>query len=193
MRSSCCSCSEYNPWPLSQGALNAVYTNAQMPKAYSELGMIRANFSVMVLPALSNDSSVAPELYPGMALYYQTAFKKPLVGGYATRYNTSKSSPSWTYPRRPASYFESGQGMIYASPIVENYTNATLLLLGAYNVGFISIARQAYNATQLGLLTSYMVSVFGQPVYNIDNTMVFSTANAISLRRAKASWPTRRC
>jgi hypothetical protein len=178
---------EYNPWPLSQGALASSYTNAQIPKAYYELGAINSNFSVMVLPALSNDSSVAPELYPGMALYYQTAFKKPLVGGYATRYNTSEIFSIVDIPLADsASYLESGQGMIYASPIVENYTNATLLLLGAYNVGFVPIARQAYNATQLELLSSYMVSVFGQPVYNINNTMVFSTANAIQKSAGKS-------
>jgi hypothetical protein len=172
---------EYNPWPLSGGALNSEYTSAQIPKAYYELGMISGNFSVMVLPALSNASNVEPALYPGMALYYQTAFRKPLVGGYATRYNTTQVFSLMNIPLVvSASYLESGRGMVYASPIVSNYSNSTLLLLGAYNVGFISVVRQAYNQTQLGLITSYLVSLFGQPVYN-DNktTIVFSTANAI--------------
>ena len=108
---------EYNPWPLSQGALNGSYTNAQIPRAYVELGGINANFSVMVLPALSNYSSVAPELYPGMAMYYQTAFRKPLVGGYTTRYNASQIFSLADMPLADsASYLESGQGLIYALP-----------------------------------------------------------------------------
>ncbi len=180
---------EYNPWPLSQGALNGSYTNAQIPRAYVELGGINANFSVMVLPALSNYSSVAPELYPGMAMYYQTAFRKPLVGGYTTRYNASQIFSLADMPLADsASYLESGQGLIYASPIVENYTNATLLLMGAYNVGFVSVVRQAYNQTQLELITSYLVSVFGQPVYNDNSTtIVFSAANAISASAGKSA------
>lgn len=180
---------EYNTWPLSQSALNAEYTNATIPKAYYELGAINENFSVMVLPALLNASGVEPALYPGMALYYQTAFKKPLVGGYATRYNTTQMFSLLNIPLvDSASYLESGQGMIYASPIVGNYTNSTLLLLGLYNVGYISVARQAYNQTQLELITSYLVSLFGQPVYN-DNrtTLVFSTANAIQESAGKSA------
>ena len=178
---------EYNPWPLSGGALAASYTNAQIPKAYYELGKINSSFSVMVLPALSNYSSVASELYPGMALYYQTAFHKPLVGGYATRYNTSQMFSVMDVPLADsASYLESGQGLIYASPIVENYTNATLLLLGAYGTGFVSYIPEAYNQTQIELLSSYLVDVFGQPVYNVNGTMVFSTANAIRQSAGKS-------
>ena len=182
---------EYNTWPLSQSAFNAQYTNATIPKAYYELGNITvktqsgasvpANFTVLSLPALSNQSGVAPELYPGMALYYQTASRKPLVGGYATRNNASQIFSLVDIPLvDSASYLESKEGLIYASPIEANATDTTLLLLGAFNVSFITLNVRAYNQTQLDLITSYLVDVFGQPVYNDNSTtMVFSTANAI--------------
>lgn len=172
---------EYNPLPMSQVALTSAYTNAQIPQAYPELARVPGNFSVMLLPALQNQLSTTPELYPGMALYYQTAFKKPLVGGYATRSNVTQLLSLVNVPLiDAASYLEAGQGLIYGSPIITNYTNTTLLLLSAYNVGFISMIRQAYNSNETQSLASYLAAVFGYPVYQSNTTFVFSTANAIS-------------
>jgi hypothetical protein len=171
---------EYNPLPVSASALNGMYTSAQIPSAYPEIGLVPGNFSVLVLPALPNQANATPELYPGLALYYQTAFKKALVGGYTTRSNVSQAFSLVNIPLVDgAAYLGNGQGLIYGSPIIENYTNATLLMLYAYNVEFISMIRQAYNASQTQSLASYLASVFGYPVYQSNSTLVFSTANAI--------------
>ncbi|MDE1855203.1 MAG: hypothetical protein KGH57_02705 [Candidatus Micrarchaeota archaeon] len=170
---------EYNAWPTSSGMLNSMYTlNTTIPRAYHEIGSLTANFSVLVLPALPNYTSQQPELYPGLALYYQTAFKKPLVGGYATRSNTTQSFLLVNMPLAVSAYYlQTHQGLVYGSPLKENYSNVTDFFLGAYNVGFVSIIRQAYNQTELQQLASYLAVNLGYPVYQSNDTIVFSTSN----------------
>jgi hypothetical protein len=168
---------EYNSWPISGHMLTSMYTlNTTIPKAYYELGMLSANFSVMILPALPNFTNPQPELYPGLALYYQTAFKKPLVGGYATRSNITQAFTLVNVPLAVSAYYlQTGRGLVYGSPLQENYSNVTSFFMGAYNVGFISIVRQAYNSTELEQLASYLASYLGYPVYQSNSTLVFST------------------
>ncbi|MDE1873788.1 MAG: hypothetical protein KGI04_01560 [Candidatus Micrarchaeota archaeon] len=174
---------EYNSWPVSQSALTNMYTlNATIPKAYYEIGALRSNFSVLVLPAIANYSGSQPELYPGMALYYQTAFKKPLVGGYTTRSNTTQAFSLINVPLIASAYYlESGQGLVYGSPIQENYTNATAFFMGAYNVGFIAVIRQAYSQTEQEGIASYLANYFGTPVYQSNDTLVFPTTNIVNI------------
>lgn len=169
---------EYNSWPINQQTLNGMYTlNTTIPKAYYELGTLTSNFTVMVLPALPNYTSTQPELYPGLALYYQTAFKKPLVGGYATRSNTTQSFSLINVPVVSSAYYlQQGEGLVYGSPLQVNYTDTTSFFLGAYNVGFVSVIRQAYNETELQQITSYLANFLGYPVYQSNDTIMFSTS-----------------
>jgi uncharacterized membrane protein YecN with MAPEG domain len=173
---------EYNSWPISQGMLKSMYTlNTTIPKAYSEIGQLQGNFSVLVLPALPNFTGSTPDLYPGLALYYQTAFKHPLVGGYATRTNASQYFSVVSIPLAASAYYlQTGQGLVYGSPVRENYTNETNLLLAAYNVGFVSVIRQAYNQSELQSLASYLDTQLGSRVYVGNDSIVFSTTSIVS-------------
>lgn len=175
---------EYNSWPISESMLQSSYTlNATIPTPYYELGRLTGNFSVLVLPALSNYTlsnytSSKPNLYPDMALYYQTAFKHPLVGGYATRTNVTQTFSLVNIPLAVSAYYlEEGQGLVYGSPIEENYSNATSFLLDAYNVGFVSVIRQAYNTSELEQLASYLVSFlnYSNVVFESNQSIVFNT------------------
>lgn len=168
---------EYNSWPTSTAMLNSMYTlNTTIPHAYRELGNLTGNFSVLALPAIPNFSSSQPELYPGLAMYYQTAFKHPLVGGYATRTNTTQLYMLVNVPAVTSAYYlQTGQGLVYGSPVQVNYTNATSFFLGAYNVGFVAIMRQAYNASDLNQIVAYFASFLGYPVYQSNSTIIFST------------------
>jgi hypothetical protein len=168
---------EYNSWPTSGQMMSGMYANATIPKAYSEIGNLSGNFSMLILPALPAYNS----LYPGKALYYQTAFKKPLVGGYATRNNETQMFSLENMPLIASDYYlQRGAGLIYESPILENYTNTTIFLLGVYNIGFVSIIRQAYNKTQLEQLASYLSTFLGYPVVQNNDTIVFSTKDIIN-------------
>ncbi len=173
---------EYNSWPTSTAMLNGMYTlNTTIPKAYYEVGSLAGNYSMLVLPAIPNYTNAQPELYPGLALYYQTAFKKPLVGGYATRTNTTQSFLLINVPLVTSAYYlQTGQGLVYGSPLQVNYTDSTSFFLGAYNVGFVSVIRQAYNSTELQQLVSYLASFLGYPVYQSNSTIIFSTSNITS-------------
>lgn len=172
---------EYSPLPTSQSMIASAYTlNTTIPKAYSEMGSLTANFSVLVLPALPNYTNVAPNLYPGMALYYQTALKKPLVGGYASRVNTSQTFSLVDVPLISAAYYlQNGEGLIYGSPLIENYSNVTTFFGAYYRIGFVSVIKQAYNDTELQLLTSYLTDLFGYPVYTSNDTLVFGTNSIV--------------
>ena len=169
---------EYNTWPVNQGMLNSMYTlNTMIPKAYSEIGSLPGNFSVMVLPTIPNYTNPAPELYPGMALYYQTAFKKPLVGGYVLRVNATQVSTLLNVPLLVSAYYlQNWHGFVYYSPLQENYTNVTEFFLRAYNVGFVSVIGQAYNQTELLQIDSYLTGFLGKVYQGNDGTIVFSTS-----------------
>jgi len=172
---------EYNTLPIGQSMLSSMYSNATIPKAYAEIGALQGNFTMLLLPALPNYASNTPALYPGLALFYQTAFRKPLVGGYTTRYNASQIFSLVNVPLvASAQYLQNGEGLVYGSPIAVNYTNSTVFLLGAYNVGFVSVIRQAYNITELQQITSYLTSMLGDPVYQSNDTIVFSTLNIVN-------------
>jgi hypothetical protein len=173
---------EYNSWPTSQAMATSMYANATIPKAYYEIGSLPGNFTVLALPALPNPLSKTPALYPGMALYYQTAFKKPLIGGYTTRVNSSQTLSLVNVPLIASTYYlQAGEGLVYGSPLVENFTHQTEFLFGAYNIGFVSVMGKAFNATEYLSITSYLTSVFGSPVYNnvTERTIVFSTTKIV--------------
>ncbi len=175
---------EYNTIPLSASQISNHYGTGYIPKAYTELGNLPGNFSVLILPALPNYVTGAPEKYPGYALYYQTAFKKPVIGGYTGRSNTTQLTYMENIPLITASsYLEYGEGMSYPSPINYNYSeisNDTLFWLAEYNTAFVSVIREAYNTSEQESLVSYLYTLFGSPVYESNSTVMFSTNNAIT-------------
>lgn len=176
---------EYNGTPLSQAFANSLVTSTYIPKAYYELGKVPGNFSVLILPALPNLLN-GSAFYAGQSMYYQTAMNskgipaKPIVGGYTGRENNSQIQLLESIPLVvSASYLQSGQRFVYPYPISENYTNLTLLWLGSYHVGALSVIRSAYNQSQLLQLYSYLIRTFGSPVYQDQNATVFSVNNAV--------------
>jgi len=172
---------EYFAMPIGSKMLNSEFSSSYVPKAYYELARLPGRFSVLLLPALTDyANATAPNEYPGMALYYQTIFKKPLVGGYATRENATQLFSLFNIPLVVSAYYlQEGQGLVYLSPLITNYTNATKFLLAAYNVTFVGVMRSAYTLSELENITSYLASMFGYPIYESNTTIIFSTANAL--------------
>jgi hypothetical protein len=173
---------EYNPLPISQSMLSGMYAlNTTIPNAYYQMGALKENFSVMILPTIPDYTSQQVDLYPGMALYYQTAFKKPLVGGYVPRFNTSQLFTLFDMPLAVSSYYlQNGLGLVYGSPLQEDYANVTDFFLSAYDVGFVSVIGQAYNQTDKQQLAAYLTGLLGSPIYQSNDTMVFPTSKVAS-------------
>jgi hypothetical protein len=172
---------EYNGTPLSGSAAQHLVASTNVPVAYYQLGNYTSNFTTLILPALANYTSRVPEMFPGLNMYYQTALNKPILGGYAARPNASQNVSDEIIPLAASAYYlQNGGGLLYGSPIVENYSNVTKLLLRLYGTQFVSVDRQAYNLTELEQLASYLASLFGNPAYIDNTTLVFSTANALS-------------
>lgn len=177
---------EYAGFPLTASFIGAHFLNVQIPLAYKQLGALQGNFTVLPIPAIQNASNIQPELYLGRAMYYQTAYHRPILTGYTSRVNETELLPVYTIPLAgAASNLEAGQGLTYASPVNENYSNVTAFWLYNDKVAFIAVDRSAYNLTQQQELFNYLVSVYGQPVYqNLsapypnNNVVIFSTANA---------------
>jgi hypothetical protein len=168
---------EYNGMPLSHAFANSLVGGTSIPKAYYEIGKIQGNFSTLVLPALP-DPYTTSFLYPSMATYYQTATHKPLIGGYTTRVNSSQELSLENVPLVvSASYLQSGSGLVFPYPILENYTNLTMLWLSLYNTRFVSVIRNAYSVQQQEQLLSYLVNTFGNESYQDQNTTVFTVSS----------------
>lgn len=154
-----------------------LYMNATIPNAYFELGNVTGNFTVLVLPDTLNVTS--PPLYPGMDMYYQTAFRKPILGGYTSRtvYNQTLSVDILPLSLQ-SGYLEQGiNGFGY--PISENLSKLNaFMLVGIYNTRFVAIIRKAYNYTDFYILASYLYGMLGNPVYNSNTTLIFTTDGA---------------
>ena len=179
---------EYNGTPLSAQFANQTITSASIPAAYSQISKIPGNFSVLVLPILPNYSDT-PALYSGLATYYVSAMKKPIIGGYTSRSNSTQLISVSAIPlAQIAQYLEVGYGLVYPSPIKENYSNLTLLWLANYNTAFLAVQLSAYNASNQQYLLGYISSIFGSPVYlnASTQTAVFSTENAIMRNAARS-------
>ncbi len=172
---------EYNGMPLTMSYINNSTTSTIIPNAYYEMAKYPHNFSVLILPAISTQTST-PNEFTGTDTYYVTALKKPIIGGYTSRENATQSlAVSYIPIAQAAWYLEEGAGLAYPSPITENYSNVTLLFLAKDNTSFISVITSAYNNTQLGQLYGYLNSSFGPPVYLSipNNTAVFFTEPAL--------------
>jgi hypothetical protein len=183
---------ESNGISLSASAVNATTTHVAIPQAYYELAPLQGNFSVLQLPIIPDPVSSQPQLYAGKAMFYQTVSHKPIVGGYATRENTTQQLSVYQIPLaiEATSMLDYGQ-LLYESPVAENYTNQTLLSLYNYQVGLVTLDKTAYNQSELQQMGDYLYSVFGSPVYNDNTTTIFSTQNAItqSLYRSYVAYP----
>ncbi|MDE1868525.1 MAG: hypothetical protein KGH60_00975 [Candidatus Micrarchaeota archaeon] len=173
---------ENNGTPFGAYALAQYTTHIQTPQVYKLIGNLTGNFSTLSLPAFTLVNSSTPDLYTGKATYYSTITKKPLVGGYTSRSNITDQLLLYNIPLAvQASSIAEGGNFTYASPVAQNYTNQTILTLYNYNTEFITIDKTAYKS-QNNLLTliNYMVSTFGNPVYNDNTTLAFSTVSAIN-------------
>ncbi|MDE1851822.1 MAG: hypothetical protein KGH69_04010 [Candidatus Micrarchaeota archaeon] len=172
---------EYNGMPLSGSFANSLTMSTIIPKAYAEIGHVQGNFSVLQLPIITNQNSSTPQLYPGIATYYVTDLKKPIIGGYATRVNTSQQLSVEYIPLAvQALYLQYGQGLVYPSPISQNVTNATLFWILNDRVAYVAVARSAYTLSEQQMLYSYLYGMMGAPVYQDNTTFVFETSAAIA-------------
>ncbi len=170
------------------GAVTPYITTAvHVPHIYQIIKNATGNYSILVLPAISNPASNDPNYYPAIATYYTAVTHKALAGGYVSNENNSQISYLFNIPLAIEAYnMQVGGQFIYQSPINQSYINQTLLSLYNYNTAFIAVDGSAYNQSELTFLLSYMDSIFGTPkianttqsLYN--TTFVYSTSNAIS-------------
>ncbi len=171
---------ELNGMPMSAALASQVTTPTGIPSGYTNMtSLIVGNYSVMVLPAIPNPYSLDPNIYQGVAMYYQTAFKEPIIDGYTSRENTTQQLSAYNIPLSQESLTVEFTGNItYRSPVLQNYTEQSLIEMYDYGVGAVAVEESAYNATSINAVTSYMSRVFGQPVYSGKNTMLYSPYSA---------------
>ncbi|MEM0201143.1 MAG: hypothetical protein QXD23_01945 [Candidatus Micrarchaeaceae archaeon] len=174
---------EYNGMPLSGSFANQLSTNSTIPYAFKQLGIqnLTNQFSILMLPALPSQET--GYLYPGLEMYYDTAAKIPLVGGYPTRINATQQQLDQNIPLAvSALYLQTANitgnyAIQYPSPIIENYSDLSLLWLEQYRVGLVVVLKKAYNTQAYYTLDSYLTSIFGQP-YQDNNLTAFYVNNA---------------
>jgi hypothetical protein len=162
--------------------LNAItVTHVNVPVLYGIMANSTANFSILSLPAFSLQGSPTPNLFTGQQTYYAAIAKKPLVGGYVTRENTTQQLSLYNIPLAvEASSLANGGNYNYSTPVIENLTNMSLLTLYNYNTAYVTVSTQAYTNQSLEELYLYLKGVFGTPIYEDNTTMAFATSNAIA-------------
>ncbi|ASI13355.1 PMT family glycosyltransferase [Candidatus Mancarchaeum acidiphilum] len=180
--------------PITSNYINVISTHVSPNKFYRSLSNSTKNFSILILPALSNSYSASPAEYPGLATYQSALADKPLIGGYVTRSNTSENETLEVIPLiSEAQTLEENGTFDYQSPIVENYTNQTLLTLYNYQTAIVTVNKGAYNLSTLGYLEDYLYKTFGSKsiVYNSNSTIAFYTLPALyqSVYRSYVSYP----
>lgn len=170
---------EYAGIPFSSSFISSQFLKLAIPSGYKQIANVSGNFSVMLLPILSSHTN-RPELYTGLSMYYQTVFKKPIVGGYTSRENATDQYLRLNMPLSvAAASLQAGGLFAYASVITQNYTNVTLLFLSKYHTRFISTINQAFTKNELIILDYYLNSTFGHPMYTDNLTSIWSVSNAV--------------
>ncbi|MDE1811005.1 MAG: hypothetical protein KGH66_03120 [Candidatus Micrarchaeota archaeon] len=159
-----------------------ISTTVSVPPLYYMLANLTSNFSVLQLPALPlKASAYGPEPYTGEWTYYTYITHKPAIGGYEARLNLTNELSLYNIPLIvQASNLDYYGKMNFSSPISQNFTNQTLLTLYNYETGFVILAKSAYNQSSLYTLESYLAQTFGNPVYNDNTTIAFSTSAALN-------------
>ncbi|MDE1833313.1 MAG: hypothetical protein KGH58_02750 [Candidatus Micrarchaeota archaeon] len=173
---------ESNAFSFGPGFTSHIATQVAVPQFYYAIANLTSNFSVLSLPALPlKASAYMPEPYTGQATYYTYITHKPVIGGYIARVNQTNQVSLYDVPLIvQASNLDFYGKLNFSSPVTENYTNQTLLTLNNYQTGFVAVAKGAFNQSSLNKLEGYLFSVFGNPVYNDNTTIAFSTAAALN-------------
>ncbi len=180
--------------PITNNYLNIISTPIHKYAFYSDLRNYTGNFSVLILPILTNSFSSVPAEYPGLATYESAIMQKPIIGGYVTRENKTQTDSVDSLPLAVmAQDLEETGNFSYVSPIVENYTNQTLLTLYNYRTEFVTVNKAAYNSTDLLFIEKYLYNLFGSKelVYNGNTTVAFYTLDKLntSIYRSYVSYP----
>jgi hypothetical protein len=157
------------------GNSQTLFQNVTIPNAYRIIENNSGNFSVLLLPSRYN-----ADLYQAEQMYYQTLFKKPMLTGYVSRVNDTQHYSFYLTPISQYSYaLESNNTFVYLSPVVENMTTITAVVMAKYNVSYVGVMKKAYSQSALQQLIDYSKSIFGNPIYDDNTTSLFSTANII--------------
>jgi hypothetical protein len=165
--------------PHTQG--NASVLSTPVPKSafYKSLGSTKGNFGILMLPTTEYYNTTQPLLYEGLIDYYAALSKKPFVGGYFSRENTTQYVSVYNIPITiQVQNLLDGEGFNYTSPVNENFTNETLFSIYSYDVAAITVAKNAFSPGELLGIEDYLSSLFGSPVYNGNNTIAFATRAA---------------
>ena len=158
--------------PLTSSFTNTFYTNTAIPEAYSLMNHT-INSSVLFLPTAPDQS------YPSaIAMYYQTEFNVPIIGGYTTRSTPLQDFYIYSIPL-VSTYSIENLSSYGSYPIKENLTKPTLILLSRYNISYISVLSNLYNATVLKNLTSTLSNMLGSPIYTGNSTILFKVPEKV--------------
>ncbi len=157
-------------------------TNTNTMQFFSSLSRTNENYSILYLPSFADynlNGTSNQFYYQILSTYYTSLSNKPLIGGYIADENATQQMLLLDIPLAIQSYsLQYANKFNYVSPINENYSNQTILLLYNLKTQFIVINRNAYNQSQLVNLGGYLVNVFGKPYYISNSSIVFSTKNA---------------
>ncbi len=171
---------EVNGLILAGPVLNTAMTSIHIPALYTRLGNLTSNFSTYTIPVLPSIGG-APDLYPGMATYYQSISKKAIVGGLDGRYSTAQLISMYNVPLTTISQeLQDGQPPIYLSPISENYSEQNVMSMYLYHTYVLIVDKQAFGNESLNYLYSYLDNAFGSPIYVGNTTVAYSTQPAFA-------------
>ncbi|MCL5102276.1 MAG: hypothetical protein M1544_02890 [Candidatus Marsarchaeota archaeon] len=178
--------------PHTSATASIVSTPVPSSSFYKELSTVNTTFSVLQLPILEDVNSSQPLLYEGLANYGAALSKKPFIGGYFGRENTTQLLSLYNIPLTvEVQNLIDGNGFNYTSPVNENYTNESLFTMYSYNTEVLAIQKHAFSSSDLLGIEDYFSSIFGNPIYNGNNTMAFATKSeeASVLNNSYISYP----
>ncbi len=146
---------------------------------YKSLASVNSTFSVLQLPTLEDVNSSSPLLYEGLANYYSALSGKPFIGGYFGRENTTQFLSVYNIPLTlQVENLLAGNGFTYQSPVKENFTNESLFTMSSYQTAVVSVEKSAFNSGDLLGIEDYLSGIFGNPIYNSNNTIAFASKAA---------------
>lgn len=169
--------------PLAAGFASEMTTGVGVSNFFVGLANQPGNFSVLELPIIP-DYSFHPGgvyFYPAKAMLTTIYSGKAIIGGYLTRESPQEAYLEYEIPLAvQATELETIGYPSYSSPVNVNFTNQTILLMHLYNISYVTVDKSAFTGHELGPLENYLASVFGNPVYEDNDTAAYSTSNAVA-------------
>lgn len=166
---------ECTGFPISNQFVSTLYANMTIPSGYALINS-SANATLLELPTLPDPGDTP------IAMYYQSVFNDPIIGGYAARATPYQELYPYILPIASMYSLPNDLNNSYyyiRYPVVENYTIANRFLFEKYGIQYVSVAKRSFNYSLSSGYENYnesQLAGIAADIYDIGGSMIYNSS-----------------